>query len=202
MTYKGGTKKISRRRNSYITSSELAEERTTAYEIGLDYTVYKEIDIKAAINGLLEDKYETDFSSEPFSAFKTHATRKVRSAGGLNGQLVMPWPVIVRLTHWVDSPRPEPVHWSDKATRRQIMHRDGWTCGYCLAPARTVDHKKPESRGGLWTWENLIAACASCNQKKDDQTPEEAGMVPLWDTYARQKYVGVQSEVWRILKES
>jgi 5-methylcytosine-specific restriction endonuclease McrA len=34
----------------------------------------------------------------------------------------------------------------------------------------------PRSRGGESTWENLVAACTRCNNKKRDRTPREAGM--------------------------
>jgi len=40
----------------------------------------------------------------------------------------------------------------------------------------TVDHIIPKSRGGQDTWENLVAACSDCNNKKADRTPEEARM--------------------------
>jgi len=34
----------------------------------------------------------------------------------------------------------------------------------------------PRSRGGSWTWLNTVAACQSCNGRKGNRTPEEAGM--------------------------
>jgi len=34
----------------------------------------------------------------------------------------------------------------------------------------------PRSRGGSSTWENLVACCHSCNRKKGNRTPTEAGM--------------------------
>jgi 5-methylcytosine-specific restriction endonuclease McrA len=34
----------------------------------------------------------------------------------------------------------------------------------------------PRSRGGATTWENCVAACLPCNQRKGDRTPKEAGM--------------------------
>jgi hypothetical protein len=40
----------------------------------------------------------------------------------------------------------------------------------------TLDHVFPRSRGGLSSWENLVAACKSCNRRKADRTPEEAEM--------------------------
>jgi 5-methylcytosine-specific restriction endonuclease McrA len=40
----------------------------------------------------------------------------------------------------------------------------------------TRDHVVPASRGGSSAWENCVTACRHCNQRKDDRTPEEAGM--------------------------
>jgi len=45
-------------------------------------------------------------------------------------------------------------------------------------PARelTLDHVVPRSRGGGSTWENLVASCCPCNNRKGDRTPQEARM--------------------------
>jgi len=60
------------------------------------------------------------------------------------------------------------------------MLRDRNTCQYChaaLAPrSLTLDHVVPRSRCGASTWENLVACCFACNNRKGDRTPEEAGM--------------------------
>ena len=54
--------------------------------------------------------------------------------------------------------------------RTYILARDGHTCQYCMAPATTVDHVNPVSKGGeLLNPENLVAACVSCNSKKQDK---------------------------------
>ncbi|KAK4405014.1 hypothetical protein Sango_0870000 [Sesamum angolense] len=49
--------------------------------------------------------------------------------------------------------------------------------GYCSSCENlTIDHVLPIARGGKWTWENLVAACAKCNSKKGQKTLEEANM--------------------------
>ncbi len=40
----------------------------------------------------------------------------------------------------------------------------------------TIDHVLPKSRGGLTSWTNTVSSCVTCNSKKDNKTPEEAGM--------------------------
>jgi 5-methylcytosine-specific restriction endonuclease McrA len=48
-------------------------------------------------------------------------------------------------------------------TRKLILARDHWTCGYCGAPANTVDHRVPRSVGGaMYQPDNLVACCDAC----------------------------------------
>jgi 5-methylcytosine-specific restriction endonuclease McrA len=42
----------------------------------------------------------------------------------------------------------------------------GDPCSYCGAPAEHIDHIDPLARGGSPDWDNLTAACASCNTSK------------------------------------
>lgn len=57
-------------------------------------------------------------------------------------------------------------------------------CGYATQRSKanesdsaTFDHVYPRSRGGKNNWYNAVLACAECNCKKADRTPEEAGML-------------------------
>jgi len=43
----------------------------------------------------------------------------------------------------------------------------------------TRDHLVPLSRGGTNAWTNVLTACSSCNTRKGNLLPEEAGMHPL-----------------------
>jgi 5-methylcytosine-specific restriction endonuclease McrA len=65
-------------------------------------------------------------------------------------------------------------------SRMNILLRDGYTCQYCGSQMRrwqlNIDHVLPRSRGGLTTWENVVASCVKCNLSKGGRTPEEAGM--------------------------
>lgn len=64
-----------------------------------------------------------------------------------------------------------------RPSRHLIFKRDRHTCQYCgRRTDLTLDHVMPQSRGGPDTWENLVSACVSCNQKKANRTPDEAGM--------------------------
>lgn len=63
---------------------------------------------------------------------------------------------------------------------RTLFQRDRHLCLYCgrqyPSGQLTRDHVVPVSRGGRTAWENCVTACRSCNQRKDDRTPEEARM--------------------------
>jgi Restriction endonuclease len=90
-------------------------------------------------------------------------------------------------------------------SRKNVLERDSYTCQYCSkqSNALTVDHVIPKFRGGQDIWENLVAACKECNQKKAERMPEEAGM-PLKRKPKRpnrihyfQKYVKERQIDWR-----
>jgi 5-methylcytosine-specific restriction endonuclease McrA len=64
-------------------------------------------------------------------------------------------------------------------TRKNILRRDSYKCAYCGRSdlPLTIDHVIPKSRGGNDSWENLVCACTTCNNKKGDRTLEEANMI-------------------------
>ena len=102
---------------------------------------------------------------------------------------VVPLPSVVRLNRYVRVPYRAQVG----LTRRAVFVRDRWRCGYCQAPAETIDHVIPRSRGGEHIWENVVAACARCNHLKGDRTPAELG----WRL--RKVPTAPKGPVWRIL---
>lgn len=65
-------------------------------------------------------------------------------------------------------------------SRFNVLLRDNFACQYCglLPHARelTMDHVVPRARGGGTRWNNVVAACRSCNHKKGNRTPDEARM--------------------------
>lgn len=68
-------------------------------------------------------------------------------------------------------------------TRFNVFLRDRFSCQYCgddfSAPNLTFDHVIPRSKGGLTTWENVVAACSDCNVVKGDRLPRQCNMFPL-----------------------
>lgn len=84
-------------------------------------------------------------------------------------------PRVIVLTAYSGVPRYEV-----RFTRSNVYARDGHACQYCgAAPGAdqlTLDHVVPVSRGGASRWENVVTACAGCNRRKADRTPESAGL--------------------------
>lgn len=101
------------------------------------------------------------------------------------------YPATVRLKYY--------IHRSpgfSKFNRRAVFRRDMFTCLYCSETLSlnkaTIDHLIPTSRGGKSEWKNVATSCLSCNNKKGDKTPEEAGMKLLYEPY--QPRIGLTAE--------
>ena len=80
-------------------------------------------------------------------------------------------PCVVRLTRFVRVPYRGTV----PLTRKAVFARDGGRCVYCSAPATSLDHVVPKSRGGEHSWENVVSACSRCNHLKADRGIAELG---------------------------
>lgn len=110
----------------------------------------------------------------------------------------------IRYSHWGGMPRVVKLikyivtKWRYTAgpawSRPGVLRRDHYQCGYCGRTGTTVDHVVPTSKGGRNTWTNTVASCDSCNQRKGDRTPAEAGMplqfkpiAPTWAALALQR---------------
>ncbi len=70
-----------------------------------------------------------------------------------------------------------------KFTRQNIFLRDKHTCQYCKKMFTegnlNLDHVMPRDRGGKTVWENIVTSCVSCNTRKANRLPREAGMCLL-----------------------
>jgi len=68
-----------------------------------------------------------------------------------------------------------------EALRRAVLERDNGICVYCGAEANEADHVIPKNQGGKDLLENLVAACKSCNAKKQDKVlVRSSGFNPRW----------------------
>lgn len=91
-----------------------------------------------------------------------------------------PCPLVIRLVRYVQVPR----RFRRQVTNTFLFARDGYACQYCGRHKRelrsreflTRDHVLPISRGGGNSWENVVTACSSCNHRKGNRLPREAGL--------------------------
>lgn len=84
-------------------------------------------------------------------------------------------PATLRLKKFVNK------RWKAPRFRKRVLfNRDNWRCQYCGVKLGyhnvEVEHIMPQSRGGDTSWRNCVTSCHDCNKKKDNKTPEEAGM--------------------------
>ncbi len=60
-----------------------------------------------------------------------------------------------------------------------------YRCAYCgkawfeIEGVLEQEHVIPVTRGGAYTADNIVPACKSCNSKKGNRTPEQAGMTVI-----------------------
>lgn len=131
--------------------------------------------------------------------------QKVHLVEAVEGQYIrspstkVPWPSIVRLKEYAQVPYKRVM-----MSRKNVLKRDQHTCQYCGTERNlTIDHVVPKSRGGRDTWENLVAACVTCNNRKGDRTPEEADMElarePFRPSYVMflRDFAGTVDEDWK-----
>ena len=117
-----------------------------------------------------------------------------------SGSNSFPEPAVIALKRFVDF-----RFFQVGCTRRNIYQRDDNTCQYCrhVFPLSklTLDHVIPKSRGGGKSWNNLVASCMKCNQRKGNRLPKEAGMQllkpPLKPRYKLLDYLGPVHELWK-----
>jgi 5-methylcytosine-specific restriction endonuclease McrA len=99
-----------------------------------------------------------------------------------------PLPSVVRLKTYVRVVR---RYTFVKCTRKNILLRDRSQCQYCGTLCKTgkitIDHIIPRCRGGKTQWENVVAACRTCNHHKGNLTLEQSGLTlsrkpkrPVW----------------------
>jgi hypothetical protein len=65
-------------------------------------------------------------------------------------------------------------------TKQGVFIRDKYKCQYCGTKDSytelQIEHVIPRCQGGKTTWNNCVASCRRCNQKKGNMTPKQADM--------------------------
>lgn len=86
-----------------------------------------------------------------------------------NGEFKAPY--VIQRTTYAQVPFQKRMPFS----RRWILIRDNFSCAYCGKYADTIDHVHPRALGGKNSYENCVAACKKCNNKKGSRTLESMG---------------------------
>lgn len=89
-------------------------------------------------------------------------------------------PIVIRLVRFVHVPR----RFRRQVTNTFLFARDSYRCQYCGRHRHdlrnreflTRDHVVPISAGGGNSWENVVTACSTCNNRKANHALEECGM--------------------------
>lgn len=143
-----------------------------------DYTPINTIHWRKAIKLLVKERVEP--VGKAFIVIKTTAK-----------EIIVP--KVLRLVKMVRQMYKNRVPYSKK----NVHIRDGFECAYCGSKSNlTVDHVVPRSRGGGSVFENVVTACFSCNNSKNDKTPSEVGL-----TLKKKPYHPTISEFIRIRME-
>ena len=112
-----------------------------------------------------------------------------------------PCPIVIRLVRFVHVPR----RFRRQVTNTFLFARDRYRCQYCgrhRAAFRnreflTRDHIVPISAGGDNSWQNVVTACSTCNNRKADHSLEQCGF-HLLQTPTEPNYVELVWAVRRI----
>jgi 5-methylcytosine-specific restriction endonuclease McrA len=93
--------------------------------------------------------------------------------------------------------RPAAVHVA-VLSRKNVFIRDEFKCQYCgtdFTPSQlSLDHLVPRCKGGRLMWQNVVAACHSCNSRKGALMPEQLSKVGL--KLQRKPYAPIQLELY------
>lgn len=133
-------------------------------QLNSDYQILTVISLKKAVSKLISNKAVVilEDKDKPF----------------LHPSLNIKPPLIIALKKYVYVP-----YVMFKITKKNILLRDRSTCQYCGVKLgkrsyTTIDHVIPKSHKDFPgnTWENLVACCSKCNNRKGNKTPSEANM--------------------------
>ena len=143
-----------------------------------DYTFLNVVDWKRAICLIVKGKVEV----------LKYSARVLKNC---DGSVIMNIPLVMRLIKLIRTIYRSKVPFS----KRNVFVRDGMTCAYCgiKSTRLTIDHVYPLAMGGKTNFENCVAACKPCNNKKGRRTPSQAKMF-----LKRQPYAPTISEFLRL----
>jgi 5-methylcytosine-specific restriction endonuclease McrA len=97
-------------------------------------------------------------------------------------------PAVIRLNTYDSVPKAKVTY-----SRRAVLDRDNFSCQYCgkhlTHKNATIDHVLPRSHGGKTDFENTVASCFRCNNRKGNKLNHQAGL-KLYKKPKKPKSVG------------
>jgi 5-methylcytosine-specific restriction endonuclease McrA len=109
-------------------------------------------------------------------------------------------PSVIRLKRYIKVPRGRSI----PLNTRTVLARDCHKCAYCGEKADTMDHIDPRKNLGPHLWENVVAACHRCNNKKGHKSLEEMGWKlliepqrPIGAKASIVAFGGIVEETWK-----
>lgn len=114
--------------------------------------------------------------NEGAEAIEYYEDDRIKSSSGHS----YPLPAVIRVVKYIRRKNS-----AVPFNKKNVYLRDKFTCQYCgkrLPPEKlTYDHVIPRQQwnpknGTPTKWENIVAACFTCNNKKANRTPKQAGM--------------------------
>lgn len=134
---------------------------TKVLKLDQNYTPIEIISWKEAIRLIFLDKAEI---------IREYDDKFIRTS-----KIVFKMPAVIRLSGVFNRPRKR-----IKFNRKNIWARDRFQCQYCQkrfsSSDLTLDHVIPRAQGGTTCWENIVACCKDCNDRKRNRTPAQANM--------------------------
>lgn len=160
-------------------------EVTTVVVLNADFSPLNIVKYRRAVVLVLQKK-----------AVVVEATKKMIVSAEQTVKMLVPR--VIRLVEYVNFFRKGvPVF-----NKKLVAVRDKHRCAYCgsVSDKLTIDHVVPKSRGGKTNFENCVAACYPCNNKKGDKEPYEAGMKLLVKPYKPSVYDFIRWKMQGIYK--
>lgn len=184
-----------------MTTMEYDVDTGRVLQLNADYQPMRTISWRKALDLLLRGR------AEAVSEYLGSVSRSVAAR-------IAQHPAVIRLLRYVD------VTGRLRFNRMHVFARDNYRCAYCnTRPVRrgrvdlealSIDHVIPRAQAvqgqvtlrsgrkvSVTSWENVVCACHSCNARKADRTPEQAGMRLL-----RQPRVPTNQDVLRMTMRS
>lgn len=151
-------------------------EHSKCLLLNADMTPLRIISWQRAVVWSIKYENNKDYGIEILSYYKD------KSIHGPNNKM-FPVPAVARTVKYFNL-----YNCKINFSRYNLFIRDKFTCQYCGQKLNntqlTYDHIIPKSRYNnnkkmCTNWQNIVTACRSCNHKKGNRTPTEAGMTLL-----------------------